>query len=301
MEVDDGLPGLRVVEQAPGLPLDAFRGLEFAGAGRPEQLFVRHGVPEEVGEPRGELPGVQLIGVVRAGRQLEVEGGCLQDARDGEGHRLVDRFSGELRLPERFDPGSLSVAQRPAVRPLGEAEDARCGAGLAFRRRKIGPTRAAEERRREQGVGAEVHPGEVEFLDLVGGRTLALCDALEAVRAGLGRERPWPRVGRRWRREHALARGAPRADPVGDGRPFGPTISVPGEAEQVGDRVVVLGRRERQGRRLVRSGRFRRRSPSGLREGGGAEEQQDRSGIELHGGWRGPGTPVRDELVTLYH
>ncbi len=283
MKVDDGRPGLRVVEHAPCVPFDAFRGLEFAGAGRPEELLVRHRVPEEVRQPRGELPPIESRGFRGVRLQLEVERRGLKDAGDGERHRFTDRFRGDLRLPESLDPTALSFVQRPAVRPLGEAEDARRGTGLALRGRQVGPARAVEEGRREQGEGPEVHPGEVEFLDLVGGRTLALCNALEAVGTGLVRKWPRPRVGRRRWREHALAGGAPRADPVGDSRALRPSFPVSGEAQQVGDRVVVLGRRKRQGRRFACLARFFRFSGHWQREGGSAKGYQDRPELDLHG------------------
>ena len=290
VEVDDGRPCLRVVEHALSLAFEAFRGVEFAGAGRPEQLVVRHRVPEEVRQPRGELPRIEGRRIVRARLELEVERRGLQDAGDGEGHRLVDRFGFVLYPPERLDPVALPVAQGPAPGALGKPEDARCGAGLTLRGREVGPSGAVEEGRRQQGEGPEVHPGEVQFLDLVGGRILALRDALEAVGAWLGRKMPRPRVGWWRRREHALAGGAPRADPVGNGRSLRPQFAVSGEAEQVGDRVVVLGRRERQGRCFARCARLPGLARCRQREGGGAQKRQDGPEVEFHGGcgsgWR---------------
>ena len=91
------------------------------------------------------------------------------------------------------------VAQRPAPGPLGETEKARLGAGLLLHGRRLAPGRTGEEGGGQQGEGAEVHRSEVELLDLVGGRMLTFGDALESVRAGLGRERPGPRIGRRRR------------------------------------------------------------------------------------------------------
>ena len=131
-----------------------------------------------------------------------------------------------------------------------------------------------------------MHRREVEFLDLVGRRALPLRDSLEAARARLGRKSPGPDRGRRRGQEDPLARRAPRAQPVGQGRPRRPALAVPRKTEQVRDGVVVLGRGQREGRGACRGVRFGRRTRPLLSEAGRAEQDCEGEGSGgLHRWW----------------
>ena len=260
VEAHDGRPGLGIVEHPARLALDARRRGELARLGRGEQRIVRHRIPEKVGESCRQLPATRRQGRTAAGQVLcldpEMKRGGLQDARDGERDRLVTRTGGQIRVPERLEPIAFTRAQGASIGAPGEALDAGPGAGLLRGRRQRGPVAAGKERRGDERERREVHRGQVQLLHLVGGWILALCDALEAFGARFGREPPRPRRGRRRRGEDPLARRAPRAEPVGEGRPFRPAVAVSRKTEQIGNGVVVLGGRQRQRRRPWRGGPF---------------------------------------------
>ena len=248
VEVDDGRPGLRVVQHPPRLPLDTRPRGQLAGRGRGEQLIVRHRIPEKVGETGRQLPRRRFAVRGIAPLDPEMERGRLQDAGDGQGDRLVDRAGREIGLPERREPFALVAGERTAPRPLGEPLDAGPGAVLLRGGGQGGPVGAVEEHRRQRSERREVHRREVQLLDLVGRRVLPLHDAFEAAGARFGRKPPGPDRGWRRGQEDPLARGAPRAEGIGEERPRRPVLAVPRKAEQVGDGVVVLGRGQRQRR-----------------------------------------------------
>ena len=127
-ELVDGDFRARGSEQASGLLLDCFAGIEFAAGGGAEQFSVGHGVPEGVGEAAG--------GLVRSPARL----GSVLGSEKKVG-RLEHRFECQLRSAEErllaqkqlFVPGEFRFEQRPTEGLGAEGPEEFLAAGAVLR------------------------------------------------------------------------------------------------------------------------------------------------------------------------
>ena len=125
--------GLRVGEHPGRLGLEDGRIAEPALAGEPEELVVGHARPEEIAEPRGQLPvgqGADALRGLRVGRAAvldpEEEVRRDQDALERDLHRLLDRPAVAADHPvEVKEAVDLLLLGRPAEGPAGEPMEVR--------------------------------------------------------------------------------------------------------------------------------------------------------------------------------